>query len=160
MDLKLQIYNQETSKLLPIEVLKFIRTLDIYYQPEFLACDAKMQNGTYEIAVYTSGSNIWVYPYIVLPIKETAYFDISSPYGYAGPVATSNEIQPEAEQLFVDYIRSKQNIATEFVRYHHIYNENKKKLYYLCDSCYEDKMEGRVSSICDIELLALYQIEL
>jgi hypothetical protein len=124
MDLKLQIYNQETSKLLPIEVLKFIRTLDIYYQPEFLACDAKMQNGTYEIAVYTSGTNIWVYPYIVLPIKETAYFDISSPYGYAGPVATSNEIQPEAEQLFVDYIRSKQNIATEFVRYHHIYNEN------------------------------------
>src|SRR6218665_1298666 len=123
MDLTFQVYNQTSLELLPEQVFNYIRTLDIYYQPEFLDCDAKMQGGEYEIAVSTLDLKIWVYPYILLPIEGTSYFDISSPYGYAGPVSNSEEIQFEAEKKFIEYISSKKTIVTEFVRYHHIYNE-------------------------------------
>ncbi len=123
MDLKFQVYNQTSIKLLPEQVLNYIRTLDIYYQPEFLACDAKMQNGEYEIAVFVSSEKIWVYPYILLPIQGTNYYDISSPYGYAGPVSNTPDIMVEAEKLFIEHVSKRKNIVTEFVRYHHIYNE-------------------------------------
>lgn len=124
MDLKFQVYNQTSVILLPKQVLNYIHSLDIYYQPQFLVCDANMQNGEFEIAVCTLEEKIWVYPYILLPIEGTEYFDITSPYGYAGPVSNSIEIQAEAEKLFLEYIAKQQNIVTEFVRYHPIYNEN------------------------------------
>ncbi|AEA44168.1 GNAT family N-acetyltransferase [Fluviicola taffensis] len=124
MEAQLRIYTKHNVSLLKAELTTFLEGLDIYYQPEFLICDAKMQHGEYEIAVCSSEEKIWLYPYILLPIKETSYFDISSPYGYAGPVSNSSEIQKIAEELFLQYISSKQNIVTEFVRYHPIYNEN------------------------------------
>lgn len=124
MDSKLQVVNQDSLHLLSNEVSEFIQSLDIYYQPEFLSCDAAMQNGQFEIAVYSNGNRVWVYPYILLPISDSSYFDISSPYGYAGPVTNAQEIQLEAEQQFLEYVSNRGDIVTEFVRYHHIYNEN------------------------------------
>jgi hypothetical protein len=106
------------------KVLDFIRTLDIYYQPEFLICDAKMQGGDYELAIFENAGNFWVYPYIVVPIANTPYFDITSPYGYAGPAANDNALQAMAEQSFMHYIAERGNIVCEFVRYHPVYNEH------------------------------------
>lgn len=123
MGLTLQVYNQSDIDRLPAHIQAYLSTLDIYYQPGFLACDARMQGGTYELAVCTNETEIWVYPYIVLPIPETGYFDISSPYGYAGPVATSEDILSEAEALFVAHIAERKEIITEFVRYHYLYND-------------------------------------
>jgi len=124
MEPQLSIYTKQNASLLKASLGTFLESLDIYYQPEFLYCDAKMQNGDYEIAVCKMDEKIWVYPYIIIPIKGTTYFDITSPYGYAGPVANSSEIQAKAEELFLEYISSKANIVTEFVRYHHLYNEH------------------------------------
>ena len=123
MEAQLRIYTKDTVSLLEAEIAVFLESLDIYYQPEFLACDAKMQNGEYEIAVCSQADKIWIYPYILLPIEGTAYFDISSPYGYAGPVSNSTEIASRAEELFLTYISDKQTVVTEFVRYHYLYNE-------------------------------------
>lgn len=123
MEAQLRIYTKETVSLLETEIAVFLESLDIYYQPGFLACDAKMQNGEYEIAVCSQADKIWIYPYILLPIEGTNYFDISSPYGYAGPVSNSTEIALKAEELFLTYISGKQTVVTEFVRYHYLYNE-------------------------------------
>lgn len=123
MGLTLQVYNQSNIDHLPVPVQAFLSTLDIYYQPCFLASDAHMQGGTYELAVCTNETEIWVYPYILLPIPETEYVDLSSPYGYAGPVATSENLLEEAEALFVSHITERKEIITEFVRYHYLYNE-------------------------------------
>jgi hypothetical protein len=118
------ITEQTVSSLSPAE-RSFLEKLDIYYQPEFLACDAHMQGGHYEIAVYSEGDDLWVYPYIVLPIPNSDYFDLSSPYGYAGPVASSESIFEAAEKAFMAEIASRKNVVTEFVRYHYKYNERR-----------------------------------
>nr|WP_294858253.1 peptidoglycan bridge formation glycyltransferase FemA/FemB family protein [uncultured Fluviicola sp.] len=123
METQLRIYTKDTISLLEAKIAVFLKTLDIYYQPEFLACDAKMQNGEYEIAVCSKEDQIWIYPYILLPIEGTGYFDLSSPYGYAGPVSNSTDITLKAEELFLEYISNKQTVVTEFVRYHYLYNE-------------------------------------
>jgi len=122
MALQLQFYTQETINELPQMVRSLLDKLDIYYQPEFLLCDAQMQGGTYEIAVGVEGDNYWIYPYIILPIKGTEWFDISSPYGYAGPVSNSKVFGQIAETQFNVWIRERENIVTEFVRYHYLYN--------------------------------------
>lgn len=103
-----------------------IQPLDIYYQPSFLACDAAMQKGTFEIATYTDGENYWLYPYIILPITNTPYFDLSSPYGYAGPITSSITFGKKVEVLFLEHIENRGDIVTEFIRYHFIYNQHYK----------------------------------
>ena len=123
MGLTLEVYKQSDLNRLPAHIAAFLKTLDIYYQPEFLACDARMQGGEWELAVCTDGTDSWVYPYIVLPIPNSDYFDLSSPYGYAGPVTTNGLIFDAAEQLFLEHITERANIVTEFVRYHYKYNE-------------------------------------
>lgn len=123
MDFTFQVYQQTNIEQLPEPVLNYIRSLDIYYQPEYLICDAQMQDGTYELAVCVSGESIWVYPYILLPISETNYFDLSSPYGYAGPATNAGDLHQIAEIELLKYIRSRGDIVTEFVRYHYRYNE-------------------------------------
>jgi len=126
MDLNFKFYNQHNIESLSSDVHHFIRTLDIYYQPEFLQCDAKHQNGHYEIAVTKYGEQIWVYPYLVIPIPNTNWFDLASPYGYAGPVSNSPELFKLSELEFLDRIKSRSNIITEFVRYHYQYNAHSK----------------------------------
>lgn len=123
MELQFNTYTKDTIAGLKVEERSFLESLDIYYQPEFLVCDASMQEGEYEIAVCTRGKQIWVYPYILLPVPGTIYKDISSPYGYAGPVSNSPDIQSEAEALFIQYLATRKDIVSEFVRYHPIYNE-------------------------------------
>lgn len=124
MGLTLEVYKQSEFNRLPAHIAAFLETLDIYYHPGFLACDARMQGGECELAVCTDGIDSWVYPYILLPIPETPYFDLSSPYGYAGPVTTNPRLFDAAEQLFLEQIAKRENIVTEFVRYHYTYNES------------------------------------
>ncbi len=126
MALQLQVYTQQTISELPETVRSLLANLDIYYQPEFLLCDAQMQGGTYEIAVCTDANDYWIYPYIVLPIEGTEWFDLSSPYGYAGPVSSSKTFGQIAETQFNVWIRERANIVTEFVRYHYLYNAETK----------------------------------
>ncbi|MDI7217514.1 peptidoglycan bridge formation glycyltransferase FemA/FemB family protein [Leptospira santarosai] len=101
--------------------------LDIYYESDFLYLDAILQKGEYEIFTYQRDAFVFVYPYIklIIPIQGyEGYFDISSPYGYAGPyVNTSDTIfLDEAEEALLDYF-NQLGIVTEFIRYHYQYND-------------------------------------
>ena len=101
--------------------------LDIYYQPEFLDLEAELIHGQYEIFTLTNRSNhnIFIYPYIKIPHVNGLddYFDIISPYGYAGPYCNNSDFFNIGEKEFLNYAKN-QKIVSEFVRYHFIYNEN------------------------------------
>lgn len=124
MPFNLHIYNQETIVSLSEQEKTILRTLDIYYQPEYLICDEAIQGGKYELAIAISGNDYWVYPYIVIPIKNTPYFDLISPYGYGGPTTNNLEFGKKAELFFVEEIRKRKNVITELVRYHYLYNQS------------------------------------
>lgn len=101
-------------------------SLDIYYQPEFLDIEAGVRGGEFEIFTLTKTETrqVFIYPYIKVSLTEEypEYFDITSPYGYAGPYCNDNLFFSQGEDAFVKYIRT-QNILTEFVRYHFLYNK-------------------------------------
>ncbi len=123
MDLEINIYNSNNRSEFESKFSGVLKDLDIYYHPSFLSCDAKMQGGEYEIFTAESKNGVWIYPYILLPIKDSTFFDICSPYGYAGPFCNELDLFKNAEIHFNEYIKSK-SIVTEFVRYHYDYNKN------------------------------------
>lgn len=119
MQLTITFYNNETvSEFQKANAALFDR-LDIYFQPAFLHCDAEMQKGDYEIAVVQSDTNYWIYPYILVPIKGTTYFDITAPYGYCGPFSTDSSMNLDAEKLLLENLIKRGNVVTEFIRYHY-----------------------------------------
>lgn len=119
MQLTITFYNKETVSEFQKANSALFEHLDIYFQPSFLHCDAEMQKGEYEIAVVQSETNRWIYPYILVPIEGTTYFDITAPYGYCGPFTTDSTLHIAAEKLFLQNIRSRGNIVNEFIRYHY-----------------------------------------
>lgn len=119
---KQNIYNEYNQKLYKKLISEW--DLDVYYQPEFLAVDAKIQGGKYEVFVVSTSESIFVYPYIKFPFCDASHndrFDIGSPYGYAGPYFTDNLILNLGEKQFLKYISK--GCVSEFVRYHYIYCE-------------------------------------
>lgn len=124
--MKIAIFNKnfvcDYKKLLS----DFQLDLDIYYQPEFLELEAESIDGEFEIFTVCNYSTreVFIYPYIKLPFQNefTNYFDLTSPYGYAGPFCNNSSFFSIGENEFLNYIRN-QNIVSEFVRYHFVYNE-------------------------------------
>jgi lipid II:glycine glycyltransferase (peptidoglycan interpeptide bridge formation enzyme) len=51
---------------------------------------------------------------------------LKSPYGYAGPISNNKEYFQQSELFFLKYIRSKNNIVSEFVRYHYLFSKSNK----------------------------------
>lgn len=99
--------------------------LDIYYYPHFLQLDARLQKGVAEIFCAFDDENYFIYPYIKLPFSGLAYsdsyldskFDITSPYGYCGPLSSSHDFLRKSEEAFLEHA-TKEGFVTEFVRYH------------------------------------------
>ncbi len=141
---KINKYNSLNSKEFEIEFAEHLVHLDIYYQPSFLACDAKMQGGEYEIFTVKDGSKVWIYPYIILPIQQTSLFDLTSPYGYCGPYCNDLTLFRSAEQEFLKYISTKK-IVTEFVRYHFHYNSKDESRF----SAHIQNIENRTVVLLD-----------
>ena len=107
---------------------EFSLELDIYYDYDFLECDARLMGGTPEVFVVRNNQEILLYPYIRLPFLHPgfeAYTDISSPYGYAGPFTNSTDVSflDAAEAEIVAHLRRTETV-TEFVRYHYLYNKD------------------------------------
>lgn len=120
---RIKTYTKNNKKEIYNDFEGIFNQLDVYYDPSFLSCDAFMQGGEYEIFTIQKEHSVWIYPYILLPIKETNFLDLSSPYGYAGPFCNDEHFFDEAEQEFVKYIESKP-IVSEFIRYHYEYNQS------------------------------------
>ena len=103
--------------------------LDIYYQGHFLEIEAEKVNGILEIFCVLDAENsyVFIYPYIKLKLngKFSKYYDLTSPYGYCGPICNNKLFFIESELMFVNYMKN-ENVVSEFVRYHFVYNKSLK----------------------------------
>ena len=99
--MEINIYTIQTANEYSDKFGYWINRLDIYYDQNYLVCDAEMQNGEFEIFTVSKGQDVFIYPYIKLKIngKENR-FDITSPYGYAGPFCTNEKLFDESEKSF------------------------------------------------------------
>jgi lipid II:glycine glycyltransferase (peptidoglycan interpeptide bridge formation enzyme) len=123
--MEIRIFNKNIASEYKALLVNNELSLDIYYQSEFLDIEASIRGGEFEIFTLTKAETkqVFIYPYIKLGFIDdySEYFDITSPYGYAGPYCNDNSFFSQGEEKFVKYVKS-QNIVTEFVRYHFLYN--------------------------------------
>lgn len=99
---------------------------DVFARLEYYAAFEKMYGGIAECAIYTSEKQIVLYPYLRQPIHALTWlnvqepcFDITSAYGYGGPLGSTSEISiwKEFFDLFGKYCRATRIVA-EFMRVH------------------------------------------
>lgn len=85
--------------------------------------DQQLKGGSAELFVSVRGGAFVLYPYVRRQILDSSLegpcYDIETPYGYGGPVASLDD--PELfecfEREFLDYCQKKRIIA-EFIRFH------------------------------------------
>lgn len=102
---------------------------DLHYQPKYFALFPYM--GEAQLFVYQEGTETVVYPFFLRKVNlipgladklSIDLYDITSPYGYGGPLATPTagvSVFSNFYQCFAGYCASK-NIITEFIRFHPI----------------------------------------
>lgn len=102
--------------------------LDIYYNLEY----AKLyedKDSKIEVFDFTSNNgkikNIFLKRKIDIKIDDEIYYDICTPYGYGGPIiieaADREKLVEEYKEKFDTYCK-KNNIISEFIRFHPILN--------------------------------------
>lgn len=113
---------------------------DIYFDPRLGEIYAKTQEGQFREFTYESPEGIIRHQFILRPIllpelgtnavNEAACFDISTPYGYGGPMIMELKEGCQEKLLqgfadrFADYCRQ-EHIISEFIRFHPIANNAK-----------------------------------
>ncbi|WMT42376.1 GNAT family N-acetyltransferase [Paenibacillus sp. D2_2] len=106
---------------------------DIYFSSEYFQLFEDEENQRAELFLYKQEDKLIMYPYLLRSIHhlptivglglEGDWFDISTPYGYGGPIsnvppgAERSELYRQFGEVFTDYCREKR-IMTEFVRFH------------------------------------------
>jgi len=108
--------------------------LDIYFSPYYFKIWEDYGDGKTQAFLYESSIGKVLYPYLIREINfgktKVKYFDISTPYGYGGPVllgCTKNDIPllvKEFRNEFNEYAYQK-GIISEFIRFHPIYRNYK-----------------------------------
>lgn len=105
---------------------------DIYFAADFFRLfEDDVQQA--ELFVFMQGDQLIIYPYLLRSIShlpaviqlglEGEWYDISTPYGYGGPIsnvpigAERTELYRQFSKTFADYCIEKK-ILTEFVRFH------------------------------------------
>lgn len=113
---------------------------DIYFNENYGKLYEKIEKGKAEIFKYEDEngliSNQFLLREIPIKIDENKYFDIVTPYGYGGPIiekckaGKGNELVNKYYESFKRYCE-KNNIVSEFVRFHPILNNAKyfKEIY-------------------------------
>jgi hypothetical protein len=100
---------------------------DVYYSRGYLAVLEANNEGQARMAVYCSPDGVVVYPFLLRDISvsgnKTGYQDITSPYGYGGPLAlvTPGHDSSALARGFRDYLTNqllKENVVSEFIRFH------------------------------------------
>lgn len=105
---------------------------DIYFSSAFFRL-FEDEDQRAELFVYKQGELLIIYPYLLRSIGQLPaliklglggdWYDISTPYGYGGPIsnlpsgAERAELYRQFGEVFIDYCREKR-IMTEFVRFH------------------------------------------
>ncbi|MEC0090744.1 GNAT family N-acetyltransferase [Paenibacillus macquariensis] len=106
---------------------------DIYFSAAYFSLFEDEDHQRAELFVYKRGDQLIMYPYLVRSIShlpaviklglEGEWYDISTPYGYGGPIsnvslgAERTELYQQFGEVFTEYCKEKR-IMTEFVRFH------------------------------------------
>lgn len=106
---------------------------DVYFSSGYFRLFEDEEDQQAELFVYEKEGQLIIYPYLLRRIShlpaiikmglEDEWYDISTPYGYGGPIsnvppgAERSELYKEFGEVFTDYCSQKQ-ILTEFIRFH------------------------------------------
>ena len=102
---------------------------DIYFHPDYCNLYLNSTDHRSVLFVYKEETETWIYPFIMRNLP-TAFgitgCDIESPYGYGGPVATSNDpaLIERANSSFSRWCES-QCVVAEFIRLHPLLNNHR-----------------------------------
>ena len=108
--------------------------LDIYFTPQYCKVWEEYCDGKSQAFFHESSLGKVLYPYLVRKVSfrelDSDYFDISTPYGYGGPILLEFDKQnlplliKDFRLEFATYAHEKK-IICEFVRFHPIYKNHK-----------------------------------
>jgi hypothetical protein len=103
------------------EILKRAGGSDVYFWPEYSACYEGISEGQTELFVFEDGGDIFIFPFRrrKIPFSGFEYWDITSEYGYGGPLTTSisERFLSKAYETMEEWAAS-EYIVAEFCRYH------------------------------------------
>lgn len=94
---------------------------DIQYKFEYFENYSKIEDGEALLIIYETEDGLVYYPFFKRLIKDTKYYDITSQYGYGGPL---NNFQKNLEMNLSKFYKEfknfciKENIISEFIRFH------------------------------------------
>ncbi|MFZ4451739.1 lipid II:glycine glycyltransferase FemX [Salibacterium aidingense] len=119
----IKILNQKDRK----EWNNLVSHLDVYYTCDYN--EIYTEQGEPQLFYYQRDNNVIYYPFLLRSIEGTNFYDISSAYGYSGPLYIGDEkesanIIHEFIGEFEEYTRDN-NIVSEFIRFHPLYQNSK-----------------------------------
>lgn len=104
---------------------------DIYFDERYGKISEKMENGKVGIFNYICSEgnvrNIFIKREIPIKLNNKVYYDITTPYGYGGPIIKYKN-EKDKEKILSEYKKKfslyceENNIVSEFIRFHPIVN--------------------------------------
>ena len=123
----------DNSNLKWDELVKLYK-LDVYFAPQYCKIWEEYGDGKSQAFFHESSLGKVLYPYLVRKVNfgelDSDYFDISTPYGYGGPIFLEFDKQnlplliKDFRLEFATYAHEKK-IICEFVRFHPIYKNHR-----------------------------------
>lgn len=98
--------------------------LDVYWRPEYLLLSECAREGKGHLVLYEGEKGRVLYPFLLREVSFSVggkrYFDITSPYGYGGPLYEPKDpgLAQEFSGLFHSYC-VENGIVAEFIRFFH-----------------------------------------
>ncbi|HBY02952.1 MAG TPA: GNAT family N-acetyltransferase [Desulfotomaculum sp.] len=120
------------------DLLHKVKTCDIHYEPGYYRVFEG--NDQARLFVYQQDSQFVIYPFLLRKVdysgETTAgenYFDITSPYGYGGPLASPGADGNTLKGFWQSFIQFCQdsNIITEFIRFHPLIHNHEQAAGYV-----------------------------
>lgn len=106
------------------KVLDSLQIADIYYTSQYFLSALKLDPGEALLFYYKDDEGEVAYPFIKRQLnntRESSYFDITTPFGYGGPVLKAKndygKLAASFREIFVEYCENEKIIA-EYIRFH------------------------------------------
>lgn len=105
------------------KILHLFQVSDIYYTSQYFLSAMKLDPGEALMFYYIDEEGEIAYPFIKRAIEgnSSAYYDITTAFGYGGPLVKAAKNMPQLIhnflRVFSDYCRQ-ENIIVEYIRFH------------------------------------------
>ncbi|MGR9048666.1 lipid II:glycine glycyltransferase FemX [Halobacillus faecis] len=131
--MKFHVYHTKDKEIWH-NYLNKLQCKDIYFTPEYLEVCERNGEGKATLVIYEENGDVVYYPFLIRKLSNVPHlkekindlgelYDITTPYGYGGPISnvdgivTNQPIFKNFSKRLRDFCRSN-NIVTEFVRFH------------------------------------------